>query len=258
VLPFIVLPVIEAKLYYALNAPEFNDIGYYNYDSNSNGELLVIKELIKDGDVVFDVGANVGNWTEQAIGQHKNLNVFAFEPIPTLVDSMTKKFEEKKVTVKKLAMFSSEKKLDFEYYENHSDASGIYHQNWVTQECGAPKKITVDTTYLDKFCKDNKINHINFLKIDTEGSELDVLKGGSELLKDHSIDVIQFEYTCTYPDAGITLKQIYEYLTKFGYKIFRECGDGLIYISNWDDSLECYRYSNYVALHDMGLVTIIS
>jgi FkbM family methyltransferase len=222
---------------------------------NSNGELLVIKELIKDGDVVFDVGANVGNWTEYAIGQHKNLKVFAFEPIPKLIDLMKKKFEGKNVTVEQLAMFSSEKAVDFEYYENNSDASGIYHQNWVTQICGTPKKIAVNATYLDKFCKDNKIKHIDFLKIDTEGSELDILQGGSELLKDHSIDAIQFEYTCTYPDAGITLKQIYEYLNKFGYKLFRECTGGLIYISTWDDALECYRYSNYVALHNMDLVS---
>ena len=104
------------------------------------------------------------------------------------------------------------------------------------------------TITLDSFCKKNQILHIDFLKIDTEGSELGVLLGAHNLLTNKQIEIIQFEYGGTYPDAGITLKEVYNLLEKNGYRVFRIIPNGLIQISRWRDALENARYSNYLAI----------
>lgn len=243
-----------SNIKFLINSDLVKNVGYDNYDSETNGEGLAIKSLIHDGDVVFDVGANVGNWTNNVLSNHKNVCICAFEPIPNLVESMKKRFKDKDdVSVYELAIFSEQKRFSFDYYENNSVLSGIYHQSWVKPWSGhEPQKIEVEATTLDIFCSDKKFDHINFLKIDTEGSELNVLLGASDLLKKNAIDVIQFEYTFTYPDAKITLKQVYDLLTNFGYSVFREYSGGLIYIPSWDNSLEVYKYSNYIAIANFG------
>ena len=111
-----------------------------------------------------------------------------------------------------------------------------------------PEPITVHCTTVDAFCCEKNIQHIDFLKIDTEGSELAVLRGAERLLKNQCIKHIQFEYGGTYVDAKITLKQVMTLLTRYDYVLFRVFNGGLIHIVRWNDVLENYAYSNYIAI----------
>ena len=90
--------------------------------------------------------------------------------------------------------------------------------------------------------------NIDYLKIDTEGAELDVLQGATQLLTNSQIDYIQFEYGGTYPDAGITLKAVYEYLTQYNYQIYRISRWQLTKIDTWQDWMENYKYGNFLAV----------
>lgn len=220
---------------------------------NTSRENLVIKNLINNGDIVFDIGANVGDWTNQVLLSHKNICLFSFEPLNFLVESMKKRFKDKNVKIYESAVYSEEKTINFNYYKKWPQSSSIYSQNWLTPWLEEPKKIAVKAIYLDKFCADNKISHINFLKIDVEGSELDVLKGTSDLLKKHAIDFIQIAYNRAYFGAQISLRQIYDLLTSFKYSIFKAYTDGLVYIPKWDDFLENHRRSNYIAIANFYL-----
>jgi len=55
---------------------------------------------------------------------------------------------------------------------------------------------------LDNYCKENSIQKIDFLKIDTEGMEMDVFLGGEDIIK-NSTKVIQFEFASTLIDRGV-------------------------------------------------------
>jgi len=108
-------------------------------------------------------------------------------------------------------------------------------------------KISVPTRSLDSFTKEHNINHIDFAKIDTEGAEANILYGGKNMVSNQNISCIQFEYGGCYPDANKTLYEVYQYLTAFGYKIYRIIDDGLIYINEWNNKIENSLYSNYLA-----------
>ncbi len=223
-------------------------LGYNNTHMAKNGELAVLQHYVKDGGIVFDVGANVGEWSESVLHFHPNAMIYAFEPIPALAENLCKKFRAKRVSVNQCAISCAEGTKQFDFYEHETGLSGLYHRPQVVQSLHQlPKRLVVKTLPLDVFCERNNIQCIDFLKIDTEGSEFDVLRGATRLLENKMISLLQFEYGGTYPDAGITLKQVYAFLTSKAYFIYRISSRNLIYIPEWRDALETYKYANYVA-----------
>ncbi|MCX5921940.1 MAG: FkbM family methyltransferase [Candidatus Dependentiae bacterium] len=235
------------------NAPELDTVGYDNCNMASNGELAIIKSILQNGSTVFDVGANKGEWSQHLLASKSNIQLHAFEPIPTIFHLLKKNIARDSVTTHNLAISDEDGENDFFYYDKNSDASEVssfYHRPIVDSILNTkPITIKVTTKTLDSFCHAQNIQHIDFLKIDTEGSELNVLKGASSLLHNGSIKIMQFEYGGTYLDAAITLKEVYDLLTNNNYAVFRIIPQGLVEITQWSPTLENYRYSNYLALY---------
>lgn len=90
------------------------------------------------------------------------------------------------------------------------------------------------------------VDNVDFVKIDTEGYELEVLKGFGEALK--KVKVIQFEYGGTYLDSGVRLADVVAYVREVGG--FDQCyylsPDGMVPIT---DVIDHYFYCNIVCLH---------
>jgi len=87
--------------------------------------------------------------------------------------------------------------------------------------------------------------HIDLLKIDTEGYELEVLKGSTHLLEEKNIDFIQLEYGGTYQDGGIKLNDVIEFLKKYNYKIYNYTEE-FKEIKNYNDD---YKFNNFYATY---------
>ena len=60
-------------------------------DMTINGELYVIEQLIKDGMTVFDIGANIGEWSSYVLKTSPAVALFAFEPNATTFVSLQKR-----------------------------------------------------------------------------------------------------------------------------------------------------------------------
>jgi len=249
---FLIWPNLNDMIIHSTN--QFNgNMGYNNSSMVTNGEYNVIKKLIKPHDVIFDIGANRGEWSSAVLSIVSNIDkIYAFEPIPVIFNVLSEKMLNKPIKAYELALSDVNGMRDFLLYsqnEQVSELSSFYSRPILYNLLGIkPKIITVKSATLDKFCCEKNIKHIDFLKIDTEGSELAVLKGAQAFLKNKAIQHIQFEYGGTYTDAGTTLKQVMSLLTSCEYVIFRIFSKGLIHIASWDDSLENYAYSNYVAV----------
>lgn len=228
-------------------SPETQRMGYGNWNPYEDGELLIIKSFIRQGDTVIDAGAHVGDWSRLVLEHtENNCNLYSFEPVPYFFEKLTKALGSK-VHAYNVALGNIEMLTTMNYYYQESEGcSSLFDRRELSSI--PVKKINISVTHLDKFCADNGINYIDFLKIDTEGSEWKVLQGASNLISGRKISTIQFEYGGTYPDANITLQQVYIYLVSKGYAIFRITSDGLIHITQWQKELENYHLSNYLAV----------
>lgn len=230
-----------------------DDLGYDNCNMYLNGEHLIIKNFINYNALVFDVGANRGEWSKLVLNENTHVNLYAFEPIPQIHKLLKNNFgNNSNVKTFNLAFSSVHGVCDFYYYSStlqSSELSGFYDREILRNSFNLfPNRIQVSIETLDRFCEDQKISRIDFLKIDTEGAEWKILNGSKKLLEEQRIQSIQFEYGGCYLDANSSLEQIFMMLKEYGYIIFRIIPEGLIHIKKWSNSLETFRYSNYFCI----------
>lgn len=229
------------------DSPVFDAIGYNNCDMHTNGEVLIMKKIINADMRVFDVGANVGEWTTRVLQISPTAQCYIFEPIPDIFNVLQGNFSSGNCNFFNIAFFHMQGIQEFKYYVGRSVLSGLFERPCVTAH-EVPKTIHVVTDTLDNFCNNHAIDYIDFLKIDTEGAEVVILHGAARLLQNHHIQYIQFEYGGTYRDAQTTLQEAYCLLSLYNYDVYRIANDGLIHIAQWRDALENYQYSNYLAV----------
>ncbi|MEG4457132.1 FkbM family methyltransferase [Microcoleus sp. N9_A1] len=222
-----------------------------NSTFQGSGESQVIARFINAGNVVFDVGANAGDWTAEVLNQGHDVEIHLFEPIPHVYKKLIQNLD-KQVISNNLAVGQKEEVKTFYYYEANPLLSTFYRRVDVEKQgwLNPPKEITVLTTTIDNYCQRHGIKRINFIKIDVEGGELDVLYGAKSFLESGRIDYLQFEYGGTYIDSKTTLKEAFEYLQKFRYSIFKVLPDKLEYKPTWEPEDENFEFSNFLAVNE--------
>ena len=115
---------------------------------------------------------------------------------------------------------------------------------FVVGHSGDSEQTTVEAVRLDDLIKDT----IDFVKIDVEGHELEVLKGMKNLLSQYSVGSIQFEYGGTFIDARVFLKDIWELFRDLRYEFYKVFPNNLMKIERYNQSLETFQYQNWLVL----------
>jgi hypothetical protein len=100
---------------------------------------------------------------------------------------------------------------------------------------------------LDQICRELGIEYIDLLKLDVEGLELAVLRGAGELLTNGAIRNIQFEFGGCNIDSRTFFRDFWELLGPH-YKIHRIVNDGLAAIERYDERLEQFLTTNFLAI----------
>lgn len=168
--------------------------------------IELIKRIEKVNPIIFDVGANEGQSIKEYLNIFNNPEIHSFEPLYEESKVLKIKYGNwKNIHINCFALGSrtTEKKLnvsghsrtssflnftpDSEFLKVRSEQLGIDAHKYVV----STQKVMVNT--IDRYCKSNKINHIDLLKIDTQGYELEVLKGAREFLENQKINIIKVE-----------------------------------------------------------------
>lgn len=154
-------------------------------------ETQVLQNQIKPGDVVIDIGANIGYYTlifARAVGPKGK--VYAFEPDTTNFALLTKNIAKngcKNVILVNKAV--SDKTGTLKLYLS-SESSGD-HRTYDSQD--GRESINIDCTRLDDFFSQTK-HPVNLIKIDIQGAEYSALKGMKNLLAQSPKLILATEY----------------------------------------------------------------
>ncbi|MBH3471857.1 FkbM family methyltransferase [Pseudomonas putida] len=154
-----------------------------DFGSYETVETAFMKSVFREGDVFFDIGANIG-WYSMVLGRNcPDAQVYAFEPIPSTVEVLKRNISLNRLNNVKsicLGMYSKVDVLDFLYAP---DVSGATSLKLVGQARGeqAVCKVACEVTTLDAFCASHGVTP-TLLKVDVEGSELMVVQGGEHIL----------------------------------------------------------------------------
>jgi FkbM family methyltransferase len=186
-----------------------------NYAFHENGEMHVLEKLksLLDAQVIFDVGANVGEWTQSASSVFPNSKIFSFEIVPETFQKLQAccgSLPNVKLTNEGLSDASGE--IDV-YFSPDWSAVASCVRNFAEDFHGySPDSVKAKVITGDAYCSTHGIEHIDFLKIDVEGFDGKVLKGLSGMLKAGRIKVIQFEYGYVSIATKFLLRDFYELL----------------------------------------------
>jgi len=107
---------------------------------------------------------------------------------------------------------------------------------------------TVTVQTIDAFSDEQGIDRVDFLKLDVEGHELEVLKGAEQRLTTDRISAIQFEFGGCNIDSR-TFFQDFFYLLSGRYYLFRILPNALYRIDEYREVDEVFVTTNYLALH---------
>ncbi|HEY4495608.1 MAG TPA: FkbM family methyltransferase [Candidatus Paceibacterota bacterium] len=228
-------------------------IDYHRNENNceieTNGELDFIKKNKKEFKTIFDVGANIGEWTRLASGIMPEARIYSFEPSRNTFEVLLKENFSNKVSLYNIGLGERNEIKDFFTYINNSTLNSVFSRDIKddgSKQDARVEKVRFET--LNSFCMKNNIDDISFLKIDTEGNELSVLKGAEKYIKEGRIGAIQFEYGGTYIEAKILLKDVFKFFEDKPYNIFKIMRNGLKDCDTYTEDLENFQYANYAAI----------
>ncbi len=224
-----------------------------NTEMDKNGELYFLKcfsKVIPSG-VIFDIGANRGNWARKILEINNNYTIHCFEPSKECFEDLkiaTLSYD--KVFLHNIALSNQEGEAELYNFNSESELSSLHFRKTVVESLnlGVSSSYKIKLNTVDNICKLYNIEEIYLLKIDTEGNEKNVLEGCIELLKTNKIKIIQFEYGGTWIDSRTFLVDTWQLLSSLGYKIYKIAPDGLVFYNKYNPILENFQYSNFVAI----------
>ena len=186
-----------------------------------------VTKLLNSGDLFFDIGAHLGDKSKQFLD--KNLKAIMVEPLPQCVDQLKLKFKEKtNIEILQKAVGKTTGNMTLEINTKMPTTSTMA-KHWKSGRFSNEKwdqKITVEMTTLDHLIK--IYGEPNYIKIDVEGFELDVLLGLSK-----KVGIISFEFTSEFLDQSINCLK---HLEKIGYKKYNfSIGERRKFFSEWSN-----------------------
>jgi FkbM family methyltransferase len=168
--------------------------------------------------VIFDVGANVGQSAEVFLRAYPTAKLYCFEPVSASFHALREALTEKaaQVELHQLAMGAQRGQARIATHGTGTCATMLAPS---TEEYQQSEEIQVDT--VDAFCSDAAITRIDYLKIDTEGNDLNVLRGAERLLGRGDAAVVEVE-AGMHPEnhLHVPLEDLKAHLQEYGYRCF--------------------------------------
>jgi FkbM family methyltransferase len=193
----------------------------------------IIKQYLPRNPVILEIGAHTGSDTVKFSAMYPHGKIYSFEPSPKVYPQLVENTKALK-NVKCFQLALSDENGTSEFYMSSGDMPSssslrkpkemaIYHPAISFDE-----KVLVQCSTLDAWCKQEKIEKVDFIWIDVQGHELSVFKGGMEVLK--TVKAIHAEVNLKELYEGVPLyPELREWLKIHGFEVAVEALD-------WEDA----------------------
>ncbi len=230
--------------------PDGMGLMFFFHRPYEKNEWQFVAKFLKPKMTFFDVGANQGFYTLLAAKQVGPIGkVFSFEPVPSQIQKLVRNIQINRfhtVTTESLALGFKAGFADMYVCLDGDEALSSLRlpSNDITS---AKKNIRVSVTTLDDYIKKHNILAIDFIKIDVEGGELDVLKGADNTIKNlRPIFMCEMQDIRTLP-WGYKASEIYRFLKSYDYRWFK-VSDSCTLVSAIDKEVYEISGENLIAI----------
>lgn len=182
------------------------------YEPSTN---MVLEKYLQKGFNVLEAGANSGTETlliSRLVGATGH--VYAIEPVPHIVEKLKGNLELNSISnvvVMPFALGEARKEIAFSVYPSDHPNQGMGSKVF---EYAGLERISVWQDTIDSLMDAGTLNRLDFVKMDVQGGELDILKGAGKTIARFRPKI--FLEADNLSDLGA----IYDYLSSFDYKVF--------------------------------------
>ena len=183
-----------------------------------------VKQRMTDYDfkTFLDVGANVGQTAQHIRAAFPNATIHSVEPIKKTFQLLQQNTKGLNVTTHNLALGAKNETIEISIDEsntNNSINSLVSGNNEITSGQTFTEKIQVVATA--DFCNSLGITHVDYLKIDTEGYDLEVIKGAASMLSNNAISFVEAEVSMNPTNTfHVSFEKVKAYMEQENYFIF--------------------------------------
>lgn len=198
---------------------------------------------------IFDIGHNSGDFTKEVFElTNKKIKVYAFEPNSNVVSQFANNtnvnisnFGISDINGKSI-LYVPTNNVDSNTYSVCSSLSiRPVFKNLVDIHI---KEIEIELMTIDSFCEFNNVDYIDYLKIDTEGYEFEVIKGANKMFLKKLIACGQFEFGDTFKERGYSIEDVIQLLLHYDYECYLSSISDINILSPSNAYEKIKKYSN--------------
>jgi len=198
----------------------------------ARGEERFLRRTAADfrAGTVLDVGANAGDYARHVRSLAPEASIVAFEPHPRTFGRLRRTAETHRFEAINMAVSDTAGTVTlYDFPDTDGSTQASLDPGVIMLHGGrAPVSHQVECTTLDAFAEARGIETVHLLKIDTEGFDLNVLKGARRLLAERRIKLIHFEFIGSNVVRRVCMRDFFEVFEEGGYGIARICLNGML------------------------------
>lgn len=210
---------------------------------------VIIDNFLKENYGIIDVGSHEGDFVKFITSERSAESVIMIEPLPDKIEILRKRFGSAKIY--QCAVSDVEQDTHMYVTVNFPKCSALYERQAYDEikVLNERKKIDVKLRTLSSILDDACLNDIDvnswYLKIDTEGYELETIRSADKYLSSGKIRAGQFEYGGCWKERGLKINDMLDILNLHGFTsyraVFHENALNLVEVNRQQDD---YQHTN--------------
>ncbi len=193
---------------------------------NSHKTIEILKQFLPDNPVILEVGAFNGSDTKRMAAQWPQCIIHAFEPLPEIYERLEKSTAHLPQVHRYPIALSNNNGTALFYVSEKPDRPGVASQagslcapkeRLKTSPIIFPRTVMVQTMTLEKWAKENALQSIDLLWLDTQGHELEILQSAGNILQNIKVILAEVSFIESYQGQPL-YQDVVKWMEDHGFK----------------------------------------